>query len=44
MNDLKKDFDIVKRCPKCNGLSLSYEKGRIRCNECGFEQAVADIN
>jgi len=30
---------IVKRCPKCNSLSLEFDKetGRVFCTKCGFE-------
>ena len=30
---------IVKRCPKCNSLSLEFDQktGRIFCTKCGFE-------
>ena len=47
MNDfVKEEFDIekipavVKRCPKCNSLSLEFDAktGRIFCSKCGFEE------
>ena len=30
----------VKRCPKCNALTLKYDEksGRIYCEDCGFER------
>ena len=30
---------VVKRCPKCNSLSLEFDQktGRIFCTKCGFE-------
>ena len=30
---------IVKRCPKCNSLSLEFDQktGRVFCTKCGFE-------
>ena len=30
---------IVKRCPKCNLLSLEFDQktGRVFCTKCGFE-------
>lgn len=42
----KKDFElekipvIIKRCPKCNSLSLEFnaKTGRIYCSKCGFEE------
>lgn len=32
---------VVKRCPKCNSLSLEFDQktGRIFCTKCGFEQS-----
>lgn len=35
----------VKRCPKCNGLSLKYDKeqGRIYCEDCGFERFMPKV-
>ena len=33
---------IIKRCPKCNNLSLEYDPktGRIYCTKCGFEEHI----
>lgn len=33
---------ILKRCPKCNNLSLKYEpeSGKMKCNKCGYEEVV----
>jgi len=30
---------VVKRCPKCNSLSLEFDSktGRLFCTKCGFE-------
>mgnify|MGYP001618071032 FL=1 len=36
-------FKAVKKCPRCGELSLKYEKGKITCSECGFEQNVGEI-
>ena len=46
MNDWKRDLEkinIVKRCPKCNSLSLVHIKGKIKCTNCGFEQDIPDL-
>jgi hypothetical protein len=31
---------VIKRCPKCNNLSLTYDPatGKIYCTKCGFEE------
>jgi ribosomal protein S27AE len=31
---------IIKRCPQCNNLSLTYDPktGKISCSKCGYEQ------
>jgi hypothetical protein len=31
---------VIKRCPKCNNLSLTYDPqtGKIKCMKCGFEE------
>ena len=36
---------VIRRCPKCNNLSLEYdiEKGRIKCSRCGFEENIPQI-
>jgi len=36
---------IVKRCPKCNNLSLTYDpsSGKISCTKCGFEENLQMI-
>ena len=36
---------IIKRCPKCNNLSLTYdpESGKIKWSKCGFEEALPKI-
>ena len=42
----KKQLDkakVVQKCPGCGELSLKYEKGKIICSECGFEQNVGEI-
>ena len=33
---------VIKRCPKCHGLSLDYDTktGRIHCSKCGFEEHI----
>lgn len=33
---------IMKRCPKCNNLTLEYDPktGRIHCTSCGFEEFI----
>ena len=33
---------ILKRCPQCNNLSLTYdvESGKMRCSRCGYEQTI----
>ncbi|MEA3514256.1 MAG: TFIIB-type zinc ribbon-containing protein [Nanoarchaeota archaeon] len=36
---------IIKRCPKCQSVSLEYDskKGRIYCTKCGFEEYILKI-
>jgi ribosomal protein S27E len=31
---------VIKRCPKCNHLTLEYnpDTGEIRCTNCGFKE------
>ena len=38
--EIEKIPAIVKRCPKCNSLSLEFDvkTGRIYCTKCGFEE------
>ncbi len=46
MNDIIKDvekFKVVKRCPKCNGLGLTFNEGRIKCQNCGYEENIKVI-
>ena len=46
MNDIIKDVEkvkVLKRCPKCGGLSLTFTEGKIKCNDCGYEEKIADI-
>lgn len=33
---------LIKRCPKCNHLTLQYdpERGKIYCTNCGFEEHI----
>jgi ribosomal protein S27E len=33
---------VIKRCPKCNNLSLTYDPqtGNISCSKCGFQEYV----
>lgn len=33
---------ILKRCPKCQQLSLTYdsESGKMKCSKCGYEKTV----
>lgn len=33
---------IVKRCPRCQELSLMYEDKKIVCRKCGFEQVIVE--
>jgi len=35
---------VVQKCPKCGQLSLKYEKGKLICSSCGFEQNIGEIN
>lgn len=36
---------IIKRCPKCNHLTLEYnpDTGEIRCSNCGFRENLMMI-
>ncbi|MBW2982497.1 hypothetical protein KY343_06465 [Candidatus Woesearchaeota archaeon] len=36
---------IVKRCPKCNNLTLQFDPktGRIYCTSCGFEEFIKTV-
>jgi ribosomal protein S27AE len=45
--DWKKQLDkfkVVQKCPKCGNLSLKYEKGKLVCGNCNFEQNIGEIN
>lgn len=42
-NQLEK-FKVVQKCPRCGQLSLKFDKGKIQCSNCGFEQNVGEIN
>jgi len=45
---LKKEIEVehvpalIKRCPKCNNLSLDFDPktGKIKCTKCGFEESI----
>lgn len=44
--DWKKDLEkvtVLKRCPKCGGLSLVNIEGKLKCTDCGFEQTIPKI-
>jgi len=36
---------IVKRCPKCNNLSLEFDPktGRIHCTKCSFTEYLKTV-
>jgi len=36
---------IIKRCPKCNKLTLQFDlkTGKIYCTSCGFEEFISQI-
>jgi len=36
---------IIKRCPKCNNLTLQFDPktGRIYCTSCGFEEYIKTV-
>ncbi len=43
---LRKKFEkvsVVKKCPKCGSLSLTYKEGKLHCSECGFTQNVEKV-
>lgn len=33
-------FSVVKKCPKCGELALSYKEGLVICTNCGYEERV----
>ena len=36
-------FRVVQKCPRCNELGLKYSQGKIKCDNCGFEQNIGEI-
>ena len=43
LKNLEKDMlkvRPVKRCPKCNSLSLEYINNKIVCQDCGYEEEI----
>ena len=34
---------LIKRCPKCQYLTLEYEDGKIKCKHCGFEEIILKV-
>ena len=40
--ELEKIPAMLKRCPKCNSLTLEFDPktGRIYCTKCGFEERI----
>ena len=36
-------FSVVKACPRCNQLSLSFKHNFIVCTNCGYEEKVPTI-
>jgi len=46
MEDWKKEFEktkVVKKCPKCNELSLKFAEGKLKCSNCDFYQDIGEI-
>ncbi|MBI2653297.1 hypothetical protein HYX02_00650 [Candidatus Woesearchaeota archaeon] len=37
-------FSVVKKCPRCNKLSLSYKNGSVCCSSCGYEEKIPAVN
>ena len=33
-------FSIIKQCPKCKKLALSYKDYSIRCTNCSYEVEI----
>ncbi|MBI2558390.1 hypothetical protein HYW20_03630 [Candidatus Woesearchaeota archaeon] len=33
-------FSIVKQCPMCKQLSLSFKNNAVQCSNCGYEQQL----
>ena len=36
-------FSVVKKCPGCNQLTLSFKNNSICCTNCGYEEKVPAI-
>ena len=36
-------FSVVKICPSCKQLSLSFKDNKICCANCGYEEKVQTI-
>ena len=34
------EFSVVKKCPKCGKLSLTYRNNAVYCENCGYEQKI----
>ena len=41
-NELKK-FSVVKLCPKCKELSLSFKRGSLICENCGYMEKINTV-
>ncbi|MDP3765277.1 MAG: hypothetical protein Q8R04_02085 [Nanoarchaeota archaeon] len=33
-------FSVIKECPKCKQLSLSFRSNSIYCTNCGYEEQL----
>ncbi|MBI3035296.1 hypothetical protein HYY71_03150 [Candidatus Woesearchaeota archaeon] len=36
-------ISVVKQCPGCKQLSLSYKEGKIQCENCGYEEKIPSV-
>jgi len=33
-------FSVVKECPRCKQLSLSFKNSSVYCENCGYEEQL----
>ena len=36
-------FSVVKECPKCRQLSLSFKDNKLVCSSCGYNENIPSV-
>ena len=36
-------FSLVKQCPMCNQLALTFKNDAVYCSNCGYEEKVPSL-